>query len=129
MGGKGKRYTTSADKRDRGKAYTLAEAIELVAGGSGTSFDETVDLAMKLNVDPRHADQNVRGTVALPHGTGREPGVSGNLLTTALPESGWSTENAVSNFEAVEGPVTRKSLVKRKYRRAKRKDVEKATKL
>jgi large subunit ribosomal protein L1 len=72
MGGKGKRYTTSADKRDREKAYTLAEAIELVAGGSGTSFDETVDLAMKLNVDPRHADQNVRGTVALPHGTGRD---------------------------------------------------------
>jgi large subunit ribosomal protein L1 len=72
MGGKGKRYTASADKRDREKAYTLAEAIELVAGGSGTSFDETVDLAMKLNVDPRHADQNVRGTVALPHGTGRD---------------------------------------------------------
>lgn len=72
MGGKGKRYTTSAEKRDREKAYTLAEAIELVAGGSGTSFDETVDVAMKLNVDPRHADQNVRGTVALPHGTGRD---------------------------------------------------------
>lgn len=72
MGGKGKRYTTSAEKRDREKAYTLAEAIELVAGGSGTSFDETVDVAMRLNVDPRHADQNVRGTVALPHGTGRE---------------------------------------------------------
>ncbi len=72
MGGKGKRYTTSAEKLDRDKAYTLAEAIELVAGGSGASFDETVDVAMKLNVDPRHADQNVRGTVALPHGTGRE---------------------------------------------------------
>jgi len=72
MGGKGKRYTTSAEKLDREKAYTLAEAIELVAGGSGTSFDETVDVAMKLNVDPRHADQNVRGTVALPHGTGRD---------------------------------------------------------
>ncbi len=72
MGGKGKRYTTSAEKRDSEKSYTLAEAIELVAGGSGTGFDETVDVAMKLNVDPRHADQNVRGTVALPHGTGRD---------------------------------------------------------
>ncbi|MBC8293290.1 MAG: 50S ribosomal protein L1 [Proteobacteria bacterium] len=72
MGGKGKRYAASAEKRDREKAYTLAEAIELVAGGSGASFDETVDVAMKLNVDPRHADQNVRGTVALPHGTGRD---------------------------------------------------------
>ena len=51
------------------------------------------------------------------------------MLTTALPEFGWSAENAVSNFEAVEGPVARKGLVKRKYRRAKRKDVKKATKL
>jgi len=49
----------------------MAEACEIVARGAGTKFDETVDLAVRLGVDPRHADQNVRGTVSLPHGTGR----------------------------------------------------------
>jgi large subunit ribosomal protein L1 len=49
----------------------MVEACEIVAQGSGVKFDETVDLAVRLGVDPRHADQNVRGTVALPHGTGR----------------------------------------------------------
>ncbi len=73
--------------------------------------------------------ERARRGYACSHGTGRERGVPGNLLTTALPESDLSAENAVSNFEAVEGTVTRKSLVKRKYRRAKRKDVKKAMKL
>jgi large subunit ribosomal protein L1 len=53
------------------KLHTMAEACEIVARGAGVKFDETVDLAVRLGVDPRHADQNVRGTVALPHGTGR----------------------------------------------------------
>ncbi|MFQ5478543.1 MAG: 50S ribosomal protein L1 [Candidatus Binatia bacterium] len=69
---KGKRYTKSAEGIDGAKLYSLAEALELSSKGSGVKFDEAVDLALRLGVDPRHADQNVRGTVALPHGTGKE---------------------------------------------------------
>ena len=69
--GKGKRYTKAAAAVDRSKFLTLDEAMAIVARGSGAKFDETVELALRLGVDPRHADQNVRGTVSLPHGTGK----------------------------------------------------------
>jgi large subunit ribosomal protein L1 len=68
---KGKRYTKAASAVDRNKFLTLDEAMAIVARGSGAKFDETVELALRLGVDPRHADQNVRGTVSLPHGTGK----------------------------------------------------------
>ena len=69
--GNGKRYAKAADAVDRSKFLTLDEAMAIVAKGSGVKFDETVELALRLGVDPRHADQNVRGTVSLPHGTGK----------------------------------------------------------
>jgi large subunit ribosomal protein L1 len=72
MATRGKRYRNAAQSVDREKLYTLEEAMELVAKGAGAKFDESVELAVRLGVDPRHADQNVRGTVALPHGTGKE---------------------------------------------------------
>jgi large subunit ribosomal protein L1 len=68
---KGKRYVKAAEAVDRNKFLTLDEAMAIVARGSGAKFDETVELALRLGVDPRHADQNVRGTVSLPHGTGK----------------------------------------------------------
>jgi large subunit ribosomal protein L1 len=68
---KGKRYEKAASAVDRNKFLTLDEAMAIVARGSGAKFDETVELALRLGVDPRHADQNVRGTVSLPHGTGK----------------------------------------------------------
>ncbi|MDO5301832.1 MAG: 50S ribosomal protein L1 [Tissierellia bacterium] len=68
---RGKRYIESAKLVDRTNLYDLAEAIELVQKTAGAKFDETVELAVRLGVDPRHADQQVRGTVVLPHGTGR----------------------------------------------------------
>jgi len=71
MSKQGKRYRSQASKVEATKLHTMADACEVVARGSGVKFDETVDLAVRLGVDPRHADQNVRGTVALPHGTGR----------------------------------------------------------
>lgn len=67
----GKRYRNKASAITATRLHTMVEACEIVAGGSGVKFDESVDLAVRLGVDPRHADQNVRGTVALPHGTGR----------------------------------------------------------
>lgn len=66
----GKKYR-SADEAIEPRPYPLAEAVDLVKEKAFADFDESVDLAMRLGVDPRHADQMVRGTVALPHGTGK----------------------------------------------------------
>jgi len=71
MAKRGKRFKKAIEQIDGTKRYSLEDATKLVASGSGVKFDETVELAVRLGVDPRHADQNVRGTVALPHGTGR----------------------------------------------------------
>ena len=56
---------------DRNKLYELGEAVALVKGGAKSKFDETIEVAMNLGVDPRHADQMVRGVVALPNGSGK----------------------------------------------------------
>lgn len=72
MATRGKRYRNAAESVDREKLYSLEEALGLVAKGAGAKFDESVELAVRLGVDPRHADQNVRGTVSLPHGTGKD---------------------------------------------------------
>jgi len=67
----GKKYKEALKRIDREKRYTLSEALNLVVENKLAKFDETVELAVRLNVDPRQADQNVRGTVVLPNGTGR----------------------------------------------------------
>ena len=72
MAKRGKRYQEVAKLVDREKLYSPAEAIALVKKCASAKFDETVEVAMKLGVDPRHADQQVRGPVVLPHGTGRD---------------------------------------------------------
>lgn len=72
MAKRGKRYQDAAKLVDTEKLYSPAEAIELVRKCATAKFDETVEVAFKLGVDPRHADQQVRGTVILPHGTGRD---------------------------------------------------------
>lgn len=71
MARKGKTYVEKAKLVDRDKLYSPAEALALVKQTARAKFDETVEVALKLGVDPRHADQQVRGTVVLPHGTGR----------------------------------------------------------
>ena len=67
----GKRLRDSRAQIDREKAYPLDQAITLVKQGAKAKFDETVEIALNLGVDPRHADQMVRGTADLPHGTGK----------------------------------------------------------
>jgi large subunit ribosomal protein L1 len=67
----GKRYEALVAKVDRNKQYTIDEAAALVKDIATAKFDETVEVHFRLGIDPRKSDQNVRGTVALPHGTGR----------------------------------------------------------
>jgi len=72
MAKRGKRYREAAARIDRDRRYGLDEGLAaLVAAGGEAKFDESVEVAVRLGVDPRQADQNLRGTVALPHGTGR----------------------------------------------------------
>ena len=66
-----KGYRSAADKRDADQQYTPEEALRLVKEMASAKFDETIDVAVRLGVDPRKADQMVRGTVNLPHGTGK----------------------------------------------------------
>ncbi len=68
-----KRYLKLRERVDRSKLYEPEEAIDLVKELATAKFDETVELAVKLGVDPKRSDQNVRGTVILPHGTGKVP--------------------------------------------------------
>ncbi len=67
----GKKYAAAAEKVDRSKLYSVPEAVELAKQIAYAKFDETVEVDMWLGVDPRKADQMVRGTVVLPHGLGR----------------------------------------------------------
>ena len=67
----GKRFRAVAAKVDRSREFAIPEAVVLVKASATAKFDETVDVAVRLGVDPRHADQVVRGTVVLPHGTGK----------------------------------------------------------
>lgn len=68
----GKKYQDSAKLIDRLKQYDPEEAIALVKQTAKAKFDETIEISLRLGVDPRHADQQVRGTVVLPHGTGKK---------------------------------------------------------
>ena len=76
MAKRGKRYEVAAAKVDREKLYTPAEAFDLVSETVTVSYDATIELAVRLGVDPRKADQMVRGSVGLPHGTGKESRVA-----------------------------------------------------
>ncbi|GAE77566.1 LSU ribosomal protein L1p [Cutibacterium acnes JCM 18918] len=66
-----KAYRAAAEKVNLDQLYSPEEALALVASGASAKFDETVDVAIRLGVDPKKADQMVRGTVNLPHGTGK----------------------------------------------------------
>ncbi|MCA3413554.1 MAG: 50S ribosomal protein L1 [Roseomonas sp.] len=71
MAQQGKRLKAAYAGIDREKTYALDEAVKLAKGGAKAKFDETIEISMNLGIDPRHADQMVRGVVGLPHGTGK----------------------------------------------------------
>ena len=69
---RGKKYKENASKYDSFKEYSLDDALDLLGGFVKPNFDESVDISVNLGVDPRHADQLIRGAVSLPHGTGKK---------------------------------------------------------
>jgi large subunit ribosomal protein L1 len=94
MGKHGKKYRAGVAKIDPEKLYSLEEAVSLALDARFAKFDETVDLVVRLGVDPRQADQNVRGTVMLPHGTGK----SVRVLVIAKGEKVKEAEEAGADF-------------------------------
>lgn len=68
---RGKKYAEATKLVDRTKSYQLREAVQLLKQAATANFDETVEIAFRLGVDPKQADQNIRGAVVLPHGTGK----------------------------------------------------------
>ena len=87
-----KKQSAARAKVDRSQNYPLKDAIELVKGSAYCKFDETVDLAVRLGVDPRHADQMVRGAVVLPNGLGKEVRVLVGDYGEALLKTGATLE-------------------------------------
>lgn len=98
MATQGKKYRAAAAKVEAGRAYAATEAVELVQQTSYTKFDATVDVAVRLGVDPRHADQVVRGTVVLPHGTGKTV----RVLVIAQGDRAKEAEAAGADFVGTE---------------------------
>ncbi len=94
----GKKYRSAAAKRELLKGYAPKAAIDLVKGGAYAKFDETVEIAVRLGVDPRHADQVVRGTVVLPAGTGKKVRVA----VIAVGEKAREAEAAGADFVGAE---------------------------
>ncbi len=100
---KGKKYTDSVKLIDKTKMYDPAEALELVCQTSKAKFDETVELHVRLGVDSRHADQQVRGAVVLPNGTGRKV----RTLVFAKGDKAKAAEEAGSDYVGAEELVTK----------------------
>jgi len=94
----GKKYTTAAKTRDIATTYQPRQALEIVKKAAFAKFDETVEVAVRLGVDPRHADQVVRGTVVLPAGTGK----SVRVLVIAVGDKAREAEEAGADFVGAE---------------------------
>ncbi|MGI5891176.1 MAG: 50S ribosomal protein L1 [Bacillota bacterium] len=94
----GKRYNDIVKSYDRTMAHDPETAIELVKANSNAKFDETIELAIRLNLDPRQSDQQIRGAIVLPHGTG----VSRTVLVFAKGEKAKEAEEAGADFVGAE---------------------------
>jgi large subunit ribosomal protein L1 len=94
MGKSGKKYREKAQLIDQSRKYTLTEAIELVKQAAPARFDESVDVAVRLGVNPRHADQMVRGACSLPYGTGKQV----RIVVFAQGDSARAAEEAGADF-------------------------------
>ncbi len=100
---KGKRYTEAAKLVDKATQYSVADALDLAVKTASAKFDETVELHVKLGVDGRNADQQVRGVVVLPHGTGK----SKKILVFAKGDNADVATKAGADFVGAEDMVTK----------------------
>ena len=100
---KSRKYLEAVEKLDLSKDYSIDEAINLAKDVAYASFDETVDLAFRLGVDPRHADQMIRGAMALPEGTGKETSVC--VITSG--EKIQAAEQAGANYVGGEDLISK----------------------
>ncbi len=100
---RGKKYLESAKLVDRNKLYEPTEALELVQKAATAKFDETVEAHIRLGVDSRHAEQQVRGAVVLPHGTGKTV----RVLVFAKGEKATEAEQAGADYVGAEDLVTK----------------------
>ncbi|NLW17305.1 MAG: 50S ribosomal protein L1 [Firmicutes bacterium] len=103
---RGKKYQEALKQFDRQELYDVREAIELVKQIASAKFDETVEAAVKLGVNPKHADQQVRGAVVLPHGTGRTVRVlvfAKDAKATEAQEAGADYVGAEDLIEKIQG--------------------------
>ncbi len=100
---KGKKYQEAAKQVDRQTLYEPEEALSLVKKMSSAKFDETVEMVVRLGVDPRHADQQIRGALVLPHGTGK----TRKVLVFAKGDKAKEAEEAGADFVGAEDMVER----------------------
>ena len=103
MAKNGKRYEEAVKKINKNELYETKQGIELVKSLAKAKFDETIEIAFRLNVDPRHADQQVRGAVVLPHGTGK----TRTVLVFAKGEKAKEAEAAGADFVGAEEMVAK----------------------
>ena len=102
MPSRGKRYEQAAKARDLDKTYLPTEAIKLIKDQPAAKFDESVEIAFRLGIDPRKADQMVRGTVSLPHGTGKSVRVAAFATGERAREAREAGADVVGGEELVE---------------------------
>jgi large subunit ribosomal protein L1 len=102
---KAKRYADASRMFDRSQLYSPADAIRILKQMPATKFDETVELAIRLGIDPRKADQAVRGTVSLPHGTGRDVRVAAFAAGDAARQAREAGADVVGGEELVQEVV------------------------
>jgi len=95
MSNKGKRYTKAVENLEAGKMYTLVEAISHIKQNANAKFDETIELVANLGIDPKKADQQIRGTVSLPNGTGK------NIRVAVFAEGDLATEATEAGADIV----------------------------
>lgn len=100
---RGKKYIESAKAIDRTKLYDVGDSMDLVIASAKAKFDETVEVHVKLGVDSRHADQQVRGAIVLPHGTGKNV----RVLVFAKDDKADAAQAAGADYVGAEDMVTR----------------------